>query len=139
VTPYDHFRIALGTVCLALSFHPLLAGATDTRENVDCQIISIGMIHDPFSSSVFKCGGAEVSMTDSSTLMGLVHSVKRHLSVHLKTRWVRCRLTETKRPIAFGLLPDSIFQSINACKPLMVAPTPRRWVCYMAQRGTCHA
>lgn len=138
MTLYDHIRIALGTCCLALAVHPLLAGKTDTRENIDCQIISLGSTEDTANSPTFKCGGAEVAMSDTVALMGLAQNVRQRFTARFKTRWLRCRLTEITRPIAFGLMSDYVARGISACKPLMVTPSPRRWICFMAPRGACH-
>lgn len=139
MTLYDHLRILLGTCCLALAAHPYVGTVTTVRNQVDCQIMALAKTNVINSDATFHCGGAEIPLGDYTVHMGLASQASRQRSLRQTTRWLRCRLTEHVSPIAFGLLDHAVTRNIASCRPLMVAPTPRRWICFNADRLACLA
>jgi hypothetical protein len=140
VTLFDRIRIALGTLCLAITIHPFISSSTEVREHIECQLWSMSSTRISDAEMTYKCGGAEVAMSSSLLQMGMPQTARAQKTGRSTTRWLSCRLVVLKSPILFGLAPDVLARHISNCKPLLVSQPPlRRWICFMARRGTCHA
>ncbi len=137
MTLFDHIRIVLGTFCLALAAHPAIGTVTTVRDRVDCQIVALAEPNVINADATFHCGGAEIPLADPGVHVDPLAQVSHSRTRPFVTRWLRCQLTERATPLAFGLLSDVVTRSIAACRPLMVAPTPKRWLCFNTDRHSC--